>query len=169
MYNYWDMTSLRRGTSDADQWVQLHKNLAKIFSLLLIMFSLSAAKACWNPDCTYNTFGAKKLNENMMLANIVSSMTQICRFCHLYWLNEVLFFAVGVAQFAVRPCPYPPKPTMNPFCLWIIMSARLTSYIESIRTLKMELDVWDCENINWMFRNQKWCQLKLTSRNHCKI
>ena len=49
MYNYWDMTSLRRCTSDADQWVQLHKNLAKIFSILLIMFSLSAAKACWNP------------------------------------------------------------------------------------------------------------------------
>ena len=31
------------------QWVQLHKYLAKIFSILLIMFSLSAAKACWNP------------------------------------------------------------------------------------------------------------------------
>ena len=132
------------------------------------MSSLSAAKACWNPDCTYNTFGAKKLmlNENMMLANIVSSMTQICKFCHLYWLNEVLFFVTKLVgneptktdfissrnpkRLTQMPYKYSENrfPTMNPFCLLIIMSARLTSYIESIRMLKMELNVCDCENIN---------------------
>jgi hypothetical protein len=107
-----------------------------------------------------------KLNENMMLANIVSLMTQICKFCHLYWLNEVLFFVTKLVSNEPTKTDYissrNPKrltqmsykysenrfPTMNPFCLLIIMSARLTSYIESIRMLKMELNVCDCENIN---------------------
>jgi hypothetical protein len=34
------------------------------------------------------------------------------------------------------------------------MSTGLTSYIESIRMLEMELDVWDCDNINWIFQNK---------------
>ena len=79
------------------------------------------------------------------------------------------FLAAGVAKSAVRPCPCPPQPTMNPFCLWIIMSARLIPYIESIRILKMELDVWDCENISWIAKSNLIVLLQLSGNVGCPL
>ena len=139
-----------------------------------------------------------KLNENMMLANIVTLMTPICKFCHLYWLNEVLFFLTKLVSneptktdfiFSWNPkgltqMSYKYSENRFPCCgcckiCCSIVSMSIATHNESI--LLVDHNVCQADLIHRINKNAedgiecmrlwkyKWCQLKLASQRHCKI
>ena len=65
------------------------------------------------------------------------------------------------------PSTRAPKPTMNPSCLWItmiLMPARLTLDIESIRMVEMETDIKNgCTNMKLLKYESDFPQLKMVS------
>ena len=132
----------------------------------------------------------------MMLANIVSWMTQICKFCHLYWLNVVLFFVTKLVSneptktdfiFSWNPKSLTEmsyKYSENRFpccgCCKICCSTMSTAnHNESF--MFVDHNVCQADLIQWINKNAedgigcmglwkyKWCQLKFASQRHCKI